>query len=58
VQEGDLDTLLATKVFSQTPVGEKFLVVIYKEVGETDGFVLTAYFTKELSKRRRILWKR
>jgi len=57
VQEGDLGTLLSAKLFARTPLTEKFLVVIYRELGDTDGFVLTAYFTKELSKRRRILWK-
>jgi len=57
VQEGDLGTLLSAKLFPRTPLTEKFLVVIYRELGDTDGFVLTAYFTKELSKRRRILWK-
>ena len=57
IQEGDFDTLLCARFYAQTPLSEKLLVVIYKEIGEADGFILTAYFTKELSKRRRILWR-
>lgn len=58
IQEGDVDTLISARHYSDTPVNEKFLVVVYREVGETDGFVLTAYFTNEPSGRRRVLWSR
>ena len=58
VQTGDFDTLLAAKHFSQTPLTEKFLVVVYRELGHADGFILTAYFTNELSKRRKTVWRR
>ena len=58
IQEGDVDTLICARHYSDTPVNEKFLVVVYREVGETDGFVLTAYFTNEPSGRRRVLWSR
>ena len=57
VQEGDFDTLLCAKSYPRTPLSEKTLVVVYKELGQTDGFVLTAYFTNELSKRRRTIWR-
>lgn len=57
IQAGDLDTLMATKHYTVTPLTEKFLVVVYKEFSKRDGFILTAYFTKELSQRRSIIWK-
>ncbi len=57
VHLGDFDTLLAAKHCSRTPLTEKFLVVVYKELGRADGFILTAYFTTELSRRRQTLWK-
>ena len=43
VQKGDAGSLLAIKKFHKTPVTEnKYLVVAYKELSESDGFVLTA----------------
>ena len=57
VQKGDAGTLLAVKKFPKTPVAEnKFLVAVYKEVGQADGFVLTAYFSSKL-RNRVIIWK-
>ena len=32
VQRGDLDELLAVKFYSETPLGQKFLVVAYREI--------------------------
>jgi len=52
VQKGDMGTLLAVK-----KTNGKYLVVVYKELSETDGFVITAYYTKVL-RRRIVLWKR
>ncbi len=58
VQRGDAGTLLAIKKFHSTPVSEdKFLVAVYKEVDQADGFLLTAHFSNKLRKRM-ILWKR
>lgn len=58
VQRGDAGTLLAIKKFPKTPVAEdKFLIVVYKEVDQANGFVLTAYFSSE-PRKRAILWKR
>ena len=57
VQKGDAGSLLAIRSFHKTPVSEnKYLVVAYKEPSESDGFVLTAYYSSEL-KRRMIIWK-
>jgi hypothetical protein len=37
--------------------GRKYLAVIYKEVSRKDGFIITAYFTSEIS-RRIIRWRK
>jgi len=37
--------------------GRKYLAVIYKEVSRKDGFVITAYFTSQIS-RRLIKWQK
>ena len=58
VQEGDFGELLAIKFFRDTPLSEKFLVVVYKETGERSGLVFTAYFTSRPSRRRRVIWMR
>lgn len=52
IQKGDVGTLMAVKKSN-----EKYLVVVYKEISETDGFVITAYYTKIL-RRRIVIWKR
>ena len=58
VQKGDMGSFLAIKKFAKTPVEEdKYLVVVYKEITNFDGFVLTAYYTSYL-KDRIILWKK
>jgi hypothetical protein len=58
ILEGDYEELLAVRFFKETPLTQKFLVVIYKEVSEYDGFIVTAYFTRKPSTYRRIIWKR
>jgi hypothetical protein len=56
--EGNFNELLAAKFYNKTPVSEnKYLVVIYKEIENDDGFILTAYFTRRLNNRRKIIWK-
>ncbi len=59
IQKGDFGELLAVKLFVNTPLKQKHLVVAYKEfVTEQDGFILTAYFTNMPSQRRKIIWTR
>lgn len=58
IQRGDFGTLLAIKYYKKTPLTSKYLSVVYKEINKTDGYVLTAYYTNEPSKRREIIWKR
>jgi hypothetical protein len=57
VQEGDGATLIAVKHYSKTPLTEKYCAVVYRELSEEDGFVLTAYFTTKPSERRKTIWK-
>ena len=55
ILRGGLDELLATV----STYKNKWLVVVYKE-NETDGFILTAYFTSKTEKllKRKILWQK
>ena len=55
---GDFGEFLAVKLYDKTPVtNDKYLIVVYKETGKLDGFILTAYFSRGINKTRRILWK-
>jgi hypothetical protein len=58
IQAGDFEELLANRWYPITPLTSKFLVVAYREVNVTDGFVVTAYLASRLSGRRTTLWKR
>ena len=58
VQDGDDGELLAIRLYEHTPLTRKHLVVAYREAGPTDGFVLTAYFTRRPLARRLTRWKR
>ncbi len=58
VQAGDEGELLAVRLYEHTPLTRKHLVVAYRETGPTDGFVLTAYFTRRPSARRLTIWTR
>ena len=37
----------------------KFVIVVYKELDQSDGFVITAYLTNKLSgfEKRRLIWE-
>ena len=58
IQGGDSGDILAVRFWPKTPLTGKFLVVAYRELGNEDGFVLTAYLTNRPSDKRKILWKR
>lgn len=58
VQAGDFGELLAIRHWSLTAFGSKFVVVAYREVERTDGFVLTAYLTRRPSRSRTVVWTR
>lgn len=38
-------------------IQNKFLSVVYKELSENDGFVITAYFTSDI-KKEAIIWQK
>jgi len=53
--EGYRDALIALQVVKEG----KFLAVVYKELDQTDGFVITAYFSNKIKLDREvILWER
>lgn len=58
VQKGDFGELLAIRFYFQTPLTQKHLVVAYREVGSTDGYILTAYLARRPSARRETVWTR
>lgn len=58
IQAGDSGELLALRVYENTLLGCKCVVVAYREISESDGFVLTAYLTRRPSPRRKVLWMR
>lgn len=58
VQVGDSDELLAIRLYKNTSLGRKYVVVAYREINGSDGFVLTAYLTRRPSKQRKVLWTR
>ena len=53
VLRGNQGTLKATKNFGK----DKWLVVVYREMAKTDGFIITAYFI-EKKPRGEIIWQR
>ena len=58
VQEGDSGTLIAVKHYRKTPLTEKYCCVVYRELSEDDGFILTAYFAARPADWRNVIWKR
>lgn len=57
IQTGDFGELLTVRLYPQTPLTRKYLVVAYREVDALDGYILTAYLTRRPSSRRDVLWK-
>lgn len=58
VQKGDFGELLALRLYTQTPLTRKYLIVAYREMTTTDGFILTAYLARRPSARRETVWTR
>ncbi len=56
ILEGSHNELLALK----TLTAKKYLIVVYKEVSKTDGFIITAFMTSKGEKylRRKKIWPR
>jgi hypothetical protein len=53
VLQGYHGSLKAVKAFGRNG----YLVVLYREVSRTDGFIITAYFVRKISRRRKV-WPR
>lgn len=58
IQSGDSGELLALRLYDETPLGRKHVVVAYRETSAIDGFILTAYLTRRPSQQREVLWTR
>lgn len=58
IQQGDFGELLAIRSWPDLPPLEKLMVVAYREVDNSDGFILTAYFARRVSRARRVIWTR
>ena len=58
ILQGDYGEKLAVRFYRITPLTSKYLVVAYKELSETDGFVVTGYFSRRIADWREVLWKR
>jgi len=58
LQQGDYGELLAIRLYPETPLTRKYLVVVYREVSPEDGYILTAYLASRPSARRVTIWKR
>ncbi|MGH2558191.1 MAG: hypothetical protein ACRDJH_03930 [Thermomicrobiales bacterium] len=56
VQLGDKEALLAVRFYLHTPLTSKHLVVVYRELSEIDGFIITAYLTSQPASHREKLW--
>ena len=53
VLSGSRGSLVAARGYGR----DRYLCVIYREVTEADGFVITAYFTSRID-RKKALWRR
>ena len=54
ILEGKQDEQIVVKEFGK----EKYLLVFYKEINHEDGFIITAFFTRQKKQleKRKILW--
>ena len=57
IYEGNQNAKIAVKHLERTEA--KYLAVIYKEVNDDDGFIITAYITGKLKglQAKPVLWK-
>lgn len=57
IYKGTNNALIALKI--QDNSNKKFIVVVYKEVSDKDGFVITAYLTTKIYEfqKKEIIWK-
>ena|ERR1051325_156889 len=55
IYSGNAEELLAVK-----KINSKFLIVIYKEISDSDGFIITAFISKRIEylTNKKLLWKK
>jgi hypothetical protein len=59
VQEGNRGEILSIKKFRKTPISaNKYCIVVYKCNDSLQGFIVTVYFTRRPSLKRKIIWKK
>lgn len=58
IQRGDAAELIAARSYTDTPRGEKWVVVTYRETSASDGFIITAHLARRLSSQKEELWRR
>ncbi len=57
IYEGNYNAKIAIKKFQESIT--TFVVVVYKEISDTDGFIITAHFSNKQQefKKKKVLWK-
>ncbi|MCP8308225.1 MAG: hypothetical protein H3Z54_05955 [archaeon] len=63
ILHGITEEKVATKFFPRTNIGPKYIVVPYKEISDTEGFIITSYIMskrrfRRFLKRRGVVWRR
>ncbi len=60
ILKGVSDEKRAVKFFEETHLGAKYVIVAYKELSSSDGFIITAYKTPKIDKimKRGVIWKK
>lgn len=53
VLSGYRDSLIAARNYGR----KRYLAVVYREISRGDGFIITAYFTSKID-RRKAIWKK
>lgn len=48
--------LLALRFYPLIPESRRFVIVVYLEISNYDGFITTAYLRKQPSSNKRIIW--
>jgi len=56
IYEGNYDEIIAIKHFEK--LNDKFVVVVYKEINNEDGFIITAYISNKVNEflKRKLIW--
>lgn len=60
IQSGNKDEHLAIKKFEKTSITHnKYCIVVYKKFPDSNtGFIITSYFARRLSNKRKTIWEK